>query len=75
MSKYALAKETITSLVTSASAQGIDAVEAQEALVVSLVQALKEHNGADNVRSLLQYEIDNLGSGNVYDVPRGAGHS
>ena len=46
-----------------------------EATIVMLVQALKEAKGPDHVRGILQYEMDSLGSGGVYEIARGGGHS
>lgn len=75
MSKYSLANEIIANLDGQADAQNIDPVDAQEALFVLLVQALKGNRGADYMRGILQYEIDSLGSGGVYEIARGGGHS
>ena len=62
MSKYGLAKQVILDLESAAQAAGIDTEEAEEALLVSLVQALKASMGADYVRGTLQYELDSLGT-------------
>ena len=74
-SKYALAKDTLASMGDNAEAVSLDAVDVQEAMIVTLVQTLKETRGPDYVRGLLQYEIDSLGSGGVFEVARGMGHS
>ncbi|NKC00038.1 MAG: hypothetical protein GKR90_16280 [Pseudomonadales bacterium] len=75
MSKYSLAKVTIDQLNQAANADGIGCTEAQEALLVSLVQTLKEEGGAPFVRGVLEYEIDSLGSGGEFEIQRGGGHS
>jgi hypothetical protein len=75
MSKYGLAKQVILDLESAAQAAGIDTEEAEEALLVSLVQTLKASLGADYVRGTLQYELDSLGSGGVHEIARGGGHS
>jgi len=74
-SKYSLAKEGIADITKRAMDVSIDPAEAQEALIVSLVQTLKETNGADYVRGVLQYEVECLGSGGVFEIQRGSGHS
>lgn len=75
MSKYSIAKEAIQNLDSEAEANSIDPVDAQEAMLVSLVQTMKEKLGPAHVRGILQYEIDSLGSGGVYEIQRGGGHS
>ena len=75
MSKYSLAKQVILDLEATAQGAGIEAEEVQEALLVSLVQTLKDSRGADYVRGTLQYELDSLGSGGVHEIARGGGHS
>ena len=75
MSKYGLAKQVILDLEATAQGAGIDAEEVQEALLVSLVQTLKDSRGADYVRGTLQYELDSLGNGGVHEIARGGGHS
>ena len=75
MSKYGLAKQIIRSLESEANSVGIDFIDAQEALLVSLVQTIKEASGANHIRGLLQYELDSLGSGGVHEIARGGGHS
>lgn len=80
-SKYALAKTAIEDLTVQADSAGIEPGDAQEALLISLVQALKAEQDPAALRSLLQYELDNLGSGRsggsdeMHDLPRGGGHS
>lgn len=69
-SKYGLAKDAIAQLNDAAASSGIDAADAQEALLISLVQTLKELRGADNLRGVLQYEVDSLGSGGVHEIQR-----
>ena len=75
MSKYSLAKQVILDLEATAQGAGIEAEEVQEALLVSLVQTLKDSRGANYVRGTLQYELDSLGSGGVHEIARGGGHS
>ncbi len=72
-SKYDVAKKVIEDI--NAYAHEVEPVEAQEATMVLLVQALKKTRGVDYLHGLLQCEIDNLGRSDVYDVARGMGHS
>ena len=74
-SKYGLANESIETLNAAASSANIDCGDVQEAMLVTLVQALKQERGVDYLRSFLQYEIDMLGSGSLHEIPRGIGHS
>lgn len=75
MSKYGLAKRVIRDLEGQAKTMAIDGMDAQEALLISLVQTLKEGRGVEHIRGILRYEIDSLGSGGLYEVQRGGGHS
>ena len=74
-SKYALAKAAIAELNEQAAAAGIEPDDAQEALMISVIQSLKSARGGPALKGLLQYEMDNLGSGGLHDLPRGGGHS
>ena len=75
MSKYGVAKELIEAAHEKAAATGIDTEDVMEATLVLLVQELKPLRGVASLRSFLQYEIDSLGSGGVYEIQRGGGHS
>ena len=75
MSKYSLAKELIAELSGKAEQSSVDPDEAHEALLISLVQQMKDDRGVDYIRSILQYEIDSLGSGGTFEIQRGGGHS
>ena len=75
MSKYSIANELVAAAAEKASAEGLDEVDVQEATLVMLVQALKASKGPRDIRGILQYEIDSLGSGGVYEIARGGGHS
>ncbi len=74
-SKYGIANELIAQIESRSSEASLDAADVQEATIVMLVQALKDARGPAYVRSMLQYEIDSLGSGGVYEIARGGGHS
>lgn len=74
-SKYGIANEIITDIGSRSEHHSLDAADVQEATLVMLVQALKELRGRDYTRGVLQYEIDSLGSGGVYEIARGGGHS
>ena len=75
MSKYSIANELVAAAQERAEAAGLDTADVHEATLVMLVQALKESRGPQTTRGILQYEIDSLGSGGVYEIARGGGHS
>ncbi len=68
--KYGLAKDLIEACIAQADAAGIDPGDAQEALLISLIQTLKELRGPSALKSVLQYELDSLGSGGVHEIQR-----
>ncbi len=70
VSKYGLARELIEELGRRSRDAGLDPDDVEEALLISLVQSLKARRGSADVRSVLQYEIDSLGSGDVYEIQR-----
>jgi len=74
-SKYSLAKAAMRQLVDSAESAGIEPDDAYEALLISIIHDFKERKATQNLRSLLQYEVDNLGGTGAVDLPRGGGHS
>ncbi len=74
-SKYGVANELIAGIDSQASEHNLEARDIQEATLVMLVQALKKQCGVEYVRGLLTYEIDSLGSGDMYEIARGLGHS
>jgi len=73
--KYGIANELIAQVEPMSRDNNIDPADAYEATIVMLVQAMKEAKGPDYVRGVLQYEMDSLGSGGVYEIARGGGHS
>ncbi|MEM7097312.1 MAG: hypothetical protein AAF541_03560 [Pseudomonadota bacterium] len=73
--KYGLAKAAIEALQREADVEQLDPADVQEALMVTLIQAMKDSRGSGWLKQFLQYEVDMLGSGGVHDVPRGGGHS
>ena len=67
MSKYAIAKDAIATVVRTVGEAGISPTEALTALLVSTVQTLRETAGRDETAATLHYELENLG-GNVDTV-------
>ena len=67
MSKYALAKAGIETLLKDAESSGIGADDALLALLVTAVAAFADVAGREEARTALLYELDNLG-GNVDTV-------
>lgn len=74
-SKYAMANALIEQIESQSGEHKLDPQDVAEATLVMLVQALKKSKGADYTRGVLQYEMDSLGSGGVYEIARGGGHS
>lgn len=74
-SKYGLAKELLTNLSRRAEQCALTVSDAEEALLISVIQSMKSDRGDAYLRGILQYEIDSLGSGGVYEIQRGGGHS
>ena len=70
MSKYSLAKDQIRSTVERANEDGIDENEAIEALIVTAIQSLISSRGASDARNFLKYELDSIGSGDVFEIQR-----
>ena len=74
-SKYGVAKAAIEYAAEAAQANTLDCADVHEALLVSLIQTLKESKGASYLVPLLRYEIDVLDSSGQFDIARGGGHS
>jgi hypothetical protein len=74
-SKYTIANTLADDLAASATVEALPLGEVQGATLVTLIQALKATTSVQSLRGLLQYEIDSLGSGDVYEVVRAGGHS
>ena len=70
ISKYGLANETLEALKAASAENNIAEDDAQEALLITIIQSLKELRGAENLRGILQYEVDSLGSGGVHEIQR-----
>ena len=65
-----MAKEVLAVTAEQSESAGLELEDVQEALLILLVQELKERKGAGNTKSILQYEVDSLGSGGVHEVQR-----
>ena len=74
MSKYALAKAALAQLSEAAAAHNVEEGDAQVALLIEVIQSLRTQPSVQDLRGLLQYEIDSLGSGGVHEIQRGSGH-
>ena len=68
--KYSIAKDVLEQAAAQAQSGGVAEDEVQEALMVLIIQNLAEVRDAGNVKSLLQYEMDSLGSGGVHEIQR-----
>ena len=68
--KYSIAKEVLEQVAAQAQSEGVAEDEVQEALMILIIQNLAKVRDAGNVKSLLQYEMDSLSSGGVYEIQR-----
>jgi len=70
MSKHKLAKAALAEMRERCVEQGIDPNEAVEALLTWCIEDMKVEQGKDHTRSYVQYELDCVGSGDVYEIQR-----
>jgi hypothetical protein len=74
VSKHGIAKAAIVEIQANAVEQNIGPGEVLEALLSQVVLAMTEA-GVDDLRGLLQYEMENVRSDGLHELPRGGGHS
>ncbi|NOX50544.1 MAG: hypothetical protein GXP16_08415 [Gammaproteobacteria bacterium] len=70
MSKYSIAKDLIAKATVEGKQESLDATDILEALLVQGIADLKEATSSDYARGFLQYEIESLGSGGIYEVQK-----
>ena len=73
--KYGIARDVVNYATDQATENNMAAEDLHEALLISLIQALKDSKGVPYLVPLLRYEIDSLDSGGNFDIARGGGHS
>ena len=70
LSKYSLAKSHLEGAICSASSSNEEPSSVVEALIVLAIQELKSMTSRNHARNFLQYEMDSLGSGGVYEIQK-----
>ena len=59
MSAYSIAKQQVDAALEAARAEGLDADVVLRAVLATLVERYRELKGVDDVRAVLQYQMDN----------------
>lgn len=59
MSAYSIAREHVDAALSSASEAGIDPDTLLRAVLATLAERYRELKGADDLRAVLQYQLDN----------------
>ncbi len=59
MSAYSIAREHLAAAESEAAAGGVDAETLLRALLATLAERYRELKGPDDLRAILQYQLDN----------------
>ena len=59
MSAYSIAKQHIEGALSAASESGVDTEMVLRALLATLVERYRELKGVDDLKAVLQYQMDN----------------
>lgn len=59
MSAYTIAREHLAAAESQAEAAGVDAETLMRAVLATLAERYRELKGADDLRAILQYQLDN----------------
>ncbi|MEZ5559927.1 MAG: hypothetical protein R3E86_15450 [Pseudomonadales bacterium] len=59
MSAYSIAKQSIEQALKEAAAAGVDQETVLRAVLGTLVERYRELKGVDDLKSVLQYQLDN----------------
>ncbi len=70
MSAYSIAREQTDAALTAAADAGIDAETVLRALLGTVVERYREARGADDLRAVLQYQLDNCRGDEDYEFMR-----
>ena len=70
MSKYAIAKRLIGTIVGEADTEAMDRHDVVEALMTLCIQDMLQHKGPDYTRDYLRYELDSVGAGGVFEIQK-----
>ena len=72
--KHSIAKDALAAAKSQAADADLTHSEVLEAMLSHLIEGMKEA-GTKDLRGLLQYEVECLGSDGIHELPRGGGHS
>ena len=70
MSKYALAKELLTSGYEQGKALSLDEADIAEVMIISAIQELIRVKGAAYTKDFLRYETDSVSEKGVFEIQR-----
>lgn len=70
MSAYSIAKQHIDGALGAASETGIDTEVVLRALLATLVERYRELKGVDDLKAILQYQLDNARGDEDYEFMR-----
>lgn len=70
MSAYSIARTAVTDALTAAAADGIEPDTLLRAILGTLAEQYRDLKGADDLRKVLQYELDNAGGDVDYEFMR-----
>lgn len=59
VSAYSIAREHVEGAVSQAEASGVEAEAVLRALLATLAERYREMKGADDLRAVLQFQLDN----------------
>lgn len=59
MSAYTIAREHVDAAVTQAEAAGVDAEGLLRAMLATLAERYRDLRGSDDLRAVLQFQLDN----------------
>lgn len=59
MSAYSIAREQVDEALARASASGVDADAVLRALIATLAERYRDIRGPDDLRAVLQFQLDN----------------
>lgn len=70
MSAYSVAREAVNDALSKSQAEGVDTETLLRALLGTIAEQYRDLNGADDLRRVLQYELDNAGGDVDYEFMR-----
>lgn len=70
MSAYSIAKQHVEGALSAAAEAGVDPEMALRALLATLVERYRELKGVDDLKAILQYQLDNVRGDEDYEFMR-----